>query len=224
MTLATTVTEITKMLWSAGITSPVDYIEQLGLLMALHELPELPVPLRWAAWRELDAPAMLATVRDQVVPAALARLNGQGTLFQDLAFLIGRSDTLAQIVERIDDLPWADGRADLLGDAFECLLAQMQETGVHGQFRTPGHIARFLVQALDPQPGETVWDPACGTGTLLLEAIRCCPRVGIGATRSTGGWPAWRSSTCTATGCPWGQLPSATRWPGPWKKMGRASR
>ena len=59
-----------------------------------------------------------------------------------------------------------------LGNAFEYLLQCMGTQGENGQFRTPRHIIDFMVRCLDPQPGEAILDPACGTGGFLVSAYR----------------------------------------------------
>ena len=64
--------------------------------------------------------------------------------------------------------------ADIMGDAYEYLLkkfADIQKKNA-GEFYTPRTIVKLMVQMLAPQPGETVYDPACGTGGMLIEAIR----------------------------------------------------
>jgi len=59
-----------------------------------------------------------------------------------------------------------------LGNAFEYLLQDMGTQGANGQFRTPRHIIDFIVACLDPQPGDKILDPACGTGGFLVSAFR----------------------------------------------------
>lgn len=59
-----------------------------------------------------------------------------------------------------------------LGNAFEYLLQCMGTQGENGQFRTPRHIIDFMVRCLDPQPGDRILDPACGTGGFLVSAYR----------------------------------------------------
>ena len=59
-----------------------------------------------------------------------------------------------------------------LGNAFEYLLQCMGIQGENGQFRTPRHIIDFIVACLDPQPGDTILDPACGTGGFLVSAYK----------------------------------------------------
>jgi len=67
---------------------------------------------------------------------------------------------------------FAYSHSEELGNAFEYILSVMGAQGDNGQFRTPRHIIDFMVGCLDPQPGQTVLDPACGTGGFLVSAFR----------------------------------------------------
>jgi len=67
---------------------------------------------------------------------------------------------------------FAYSHSEELGNAFEYLLQCMGTQGENGQFRTPRHIIDFIVACLDPQPGESVLDPACGTGGFLVSAYK----------------------------------------------------
>ena len=76
--------------------------------------------------------------------------------------------------------------ADLMGDAYEILLKKFADDSKAqaGEFYTPRSVVSLLVRILDPQPGETVYDPACGSGGRLIEAIRymhddtlCCGSI-----------------------------------------------
>ena len=79
-----------------------------------------------------------------------------------------------------------DYPADLMGDAYEILLKQFADESKKkaGEFYTPRSVVRLLVRLLDPQPGESVYDPACGSGGMLIEAVRhmhndslCCGAI-----------------------------------------------
>lgn len=79
-----------------------------------------------------------------------------------------------------------DYDADIMGDAYEMLLKQFADLSKAkaGEFYTPRSVVRLLVKILDPQPGETVYDPACGSGGMLIEAVhhmkndqRCCGAI-----------------------------------------------
>lgn len=79
-----------------------------------------------------------------------------------------------------------DYGADLMGDAYEMLLKQFADLSKAkaGEFYTPRSVVKLLVRILDPQPGETVYDPACGSGGMLIEAVhhmkndqQCCGAI-----------------------------------------------
>ena len=85
---------------------------------------------------------------------------------------------------------WAAARpqdADTKGDLFEHVLKQIKQAGELGQFRTPRHIIRAIVEMIDPKIGETIYDPAAGTAGFLVAAynhIRLANSSPTGFTRS----------------------------------------
>jgi type I restriction enzyme M protein len=116
------------------------------------------------------------------------------TLFADGIEALGSTDRAAHLPALFRDifrnafLKFRDGRiltlflnevngfayshSEELGNAFEYLLQCMGTQGENGQFRTPRHIIDFIVACLDPKPGETILDPACGTGGFLVSAYK----------------------------------------------------
>lgn len=79
-----------------------------------------------------------------------------------------------------------DYPADLMGDAYEVLLKKFADDSKAkaGEFYTPRPVVNLLIRILDPKPGETVYDPACGSGGMLIEAIHhmhhdnlCCGSI-----------------------------------------------
>ena len=79
-----------------------------------------------------------------------------------------------------------DYPADLMGDAYEILLKRFADDSKAkaGEFYTPRPVVSLMVRILDPQPGETVYDPACGSGGMLIEAVHhmhhdnlCCGSI-----------------------------------------------
>ena len=79
-----------------------------------------------------------------------------------------------------------DYPADLMGDAYEVLLKKFADDSKAqaGEFYTPRSVVQLLVRILDPKPGETVYDPACGSGGMLIEAVHqmnhsslCCGSI-----------------------------------------------
>jgi len=138
---------------------------------------------RWKNFRQLPSTVtdadrkkgqkgMLEVVRDDVF-AHFRKLNG-GTTFgeymQDAQLMVQKPGLLVSAVNMIDRLPITEG--DAKGDLYEYLLSKLTTAGINGQFRTPRHIIRFMVELLEPQPDETIADPACGTAGFLVGAMQ----------------------------------------------------
>lgn len=110
---------------------------------------------------------------DDETGSELAGLNGR---MADAYFQLdpNKGQVLHDAIDLIDKLfaQAGDGSAaqDLMGDTFEYLLSEVATAGKNGQFRTPRHIIRFMVELLDPKPGERIIDPAAGTGGFLFSA------------------------------------------------------
>jgi len=106
-------------------------------------------------------------------PSELASLNNR---MADAYFQLdpNKGKVLSDAIDAIDQLFARAGEGsaaqDIMGDTFEYLLSEMATAGKNGQFRTPRHLIRFMVELLDPQPGQRVIDPAAGTGGFLFSA------------------------------------------------------
>ncbi|WP_164057729.1 type I restriction-modification system subunit M [Serratia marcescens] len=83
-----------------------------------------------------------------------------------------KGKVLSDAIDAIDQLFARAGEGsaaqDIMGDTFEYLLSEVATAGKNGQFRTPRHLIRFMVELLDPKPGQSVIDPAAGTGGFLF--------------------------------------------------------
>lgn len=180
--------------WTGGITNPLTVIEQISFLMFARLLDVMETTgerkaertkkefhgrfkgaadaRRWKNFKQKDAAEMLRVVRDEVFPH-FRKLNG-GTTFaeymQDAQLMIQKPSLLVSAVNMIDKLPVTDG--DAKGDLYEYLLSKLTTAGINGQFRTPRHIIRFMVELLEPKPTETIGDPACGTAGFLVETMQ----------------------------------------------------
>ncbi len=121
----------------------------------------------------------LRSLEDRIGPGqngntTLGRISGR---LSDAYFIldVNKTETLKRSVSLIDDLfRQLDTRSvnsDIMGDIFEYLLEEVKESGKNGQFRTPRHVIRLMVQLLNPELGKTVLDPACGSGGFLLNTF-----------------------------------------------------
>lgn len=129
---------------------------------------------KWSAWNHMNAEDMRKHILDRVFPFIKDLHEGEDTLFAqtmaDASFQIEKASLLQEAVSIIDKLDISAHRPDMQGDIFEELLSELQVSGKNGQFRTPRHIIRMMVQLIDPKIGETICDPACGTGGFLINA------------------------------------------------------
>lgn len=104
-------------------------------------------------------------------------LAGVTDRLKDAYFVLDKEKTatLTSAVQIIDELfrqlDERSANADIMGDIFEYLLGEISSSGKNGQFRTPRHIIRFMIELLDPPVGSRVLDPACGTGGFLVNTL-----------------------------------------------------
>lgn len=128
--------------------------------------------LRWSSWaKALNGERLVSWVRDEVF-AFYGEIAKDGvTNFMDGARLVFDEPTvLSQVLTRVEDLQLDRMDSDTKGDLFEHVLRQIKQAGELGQFRTPRHVIRAIVQMLDPRLGETIYDPAAGTAGFLVAA------------------------------------------------------
>lgn len=159
----------------------LDYIEQLTFLLFLkmadeqHQLTGtrvVPEGYDWASLLVLDGDELETHYRKLL--EELGRQPGAlGAVFQKAQNKIQQPATLRKlIVDLIGADDWSSMDADVKGDAYEGLLAKGISDGGSkaGQYFTPRPLIRAVIDVMDPQPGDTIVDPACGTGGFLLVA------------------------------------------------------
>lgn len=135
-------------------------------------------PLRWSHFRELAPEPMFATVRDEVFPfiktlGQKGDADGEGGStythhMRDALFLMPTPRVLSNVVDQLDAIDMND--ADTKGDLYEYMLGKIASAGQNGQFRTPRHIIRLMVEMTAPTPSDVICDPACGTAGFLNAA------------------------------------------------------
>lgn len=128
--------------------------------------------MRWSIWANAMSGEQLVTfVRDEVFPFFATIGDAFGMSFMSQARLsIDEPTVLTQIVTLVNELRLEQADPDTKGDLFEHVLRQIKQAGELGQFRTPRHIIRAIVDLVDPKIGETVYDPAAGTAGFLVAA------------------------------------------------------
>ena len=128
--------------------------------------------LRWSSWANaLNGERLVTWVREEVFPFyAEVAAEGVTDFMAGARLVIDEPTGLSQVVSQVNDLHLERVDADTKGDLFEHVLRQIRQAGELGQFRTPRHVIRAMVQLVDPRLGETVYDPAAGTAGFLVGA------------------------------------------------------
>src|SRR5689334_19256890 len=124
---------------------------------------------RWSRFKHLAPADMFEVISEHVFPF-LRTLGGDNSTYahhmKDARFTIPTPALLAKVVDLIDNVPMED--RDTKGDLYEYMLGKIAAAGQNGQFRTPRHIIRLMVEMVEPKPTDTVCDPACGTCGFLV--------------------------------------------------------
>ncbi|HVY17234.1 MAG TPA: class I SAM-dependent DNA methyltransferase [Rhodopila sp.] len=127
--------------------------------------------LRWSRFKNFAPRDMFTVVAEHVFPF-LRTLGGDGSTYshhmRDARFTIPTAALLARVVDMLDAVPMED--ADTKGDIYEYMLGKIATAGQNGQFRTPRHIIRLMVEMMAPTPRDIIVDPACGTCGFLVAA------------------------------------------------------
>ncbi|GMV83794.1 MAG: hypothetical protein AMXMBFR7_49780 [Planctomycetota bacterium] len=125
--------------------------------------------LRWSRFKNFDPKDMYTVLAEHVFPF-LRTLGGDNSTYahhmKDARFTIPTPALLAKVVDLIDHVPMED--RDTKGDLYEYMLGKIATAGQNGQFRTPRHVIRLMVELVAPTPKDVVCDPACGTSGFLV--------------------------------------------------------
>jgi type I restriction enzyme M protein len=196
--LRSQVDKIWSIFWTGGITNPLSVIEQFTYLLFIKGLDDKQKEeerlaefvgttfqkifsddqkeLRWHTFKQMSATEMYETVFKKVFPFIKTMHGDKDSAFtkymDDAIFMIPTPQMLEKIVTNIDGLPVKEGNTsdDTKGDLYEYLLSKVATAGTNGQFRTPRHIIKMMVDLMRPTPTDIIVDPAAGSAGFLVEA------------------------------------------------------
>ena len=131
--------------------------------------------LKWSVFHELPAAEMYTLMQEWVFPF-IKTLHGDkdsaySKYMDDAIFKLPTPLLLSKVVDALDEiyrLMSQSQAADVRGDTYEYLLEKLKQSGRNGQFRTPRHIIRMMVELMDPKADDVICDPACGTSGFLV--------------------------------------------------------
>ena len=130
--------------------------------------------LRWSTFKNYDPETMYRIVSKDVFVFIKTLSEGKESAYsrfmENATFLIQSPRTLTKIVEGIDHLDM--NNKDTMGDVYEYVLSKMAASGNNGQFRTPRHIIRMMVEIMQPTLKDTICDPAMGSAGFIVESAK----------------------------------------------------
>ena len=159
-----------------------DREKELELLRDDYASPLAP-ELRWCNWAAdeegITGDALLDFVNNTLLPRLKNLVTGGDRVavlirsaFEDANNYMKNGTLMRQVINKINGIDFnASDDRHLFGDIYEKLLKDLQSAGNAGEFYTPRAVTRFIVEQVDPRLGESVLDPACGTGGFLVCAI-----------------------------------------------------
>lgn len=178
--------------WTGGLANPLDAIEQFSYLLFLKRLddrenaaqkqakrkgtayqPKVPQEMRWGYWTKFPAEEMLNHLKKVIFPQLSSLSDGDSSFaayMRGAECKINKPSLLVEAVNLIDEMKISEQNQDVQGDLYEYLLSHLSIAGRNGQFRTPRHIIRMMVEMLDPKPRERIGDLAGGTAGFLVNA------------------------------------------------------
>ena len=131
--------------------------------------------LKWSVFRDFPADRMYSIMQEWVFPFIKTLHSDKNSAYSkymdDAIFKLPTPLVLSKVVDSLDEIYAMMNEvqtADVRGDVYEYLLSKIAQSGLNGQFRTPRHIIRMMVEMMDPSSDEVICDPACGTSGFLV--------------------------------------------------------
>lgn len=133
--------------------------------------------LKWSVFHDFPAGKMYTVMQEWVFPFIKTLHSDKNSAYSkymdDAIFKLPTPLVLSKVVDSLDEIYRLMSEVkdvDIRGDVYEYLLSKIAQSGLNGQFRTPRHIIRMMVELMQPQPGDVICDPACGTSGFLVTA------------------------------------------------------
>lgn len=176
---------ISQLCWLFFLKIIDDQDQELELMREGYQSP-VPAQFQWRNWAAdpegLTGEALLAFVNEELFPAMKGlKPSGQPgdrrrvvrDVFEDAYNYMKSGQLLRQVVNKINDVDFNNlTERQHFGDVYEQLLNDLQSAGNAGEYYTPRAVTAFMVDRIDPKPGEIIFDPSCGTGGFLTCAMK----------------------------------------------------
>jgi type I restriction enzyme M protein len=174
---------LSQLVWMFFLKIIDDQDRELELTKENYASP-IPVELQWRTWAAdpegITGDTLVEFVNDTLFPQlkALPILAGPRAkvvrdVFEDTFNYMKSGQLMRQVINKVNSVDFNNlTERQHFGDIYEQLLNDLQNAGKAGEYYTPRAVTAFMVQQIDPKPGEIMFDPACGTGGFLTCAMR----------------------------------------------------
>ena len=175
---------ISQLCWMFFLKIIDDQDQEMELMQEEYKSP-IPEKYRWRTWAAdpegITGEDLLTFINDKLFPA-LKELPVSGKdgrrrvvrdVFEDAYNYMKSGQLMRQVINKINSVDFNNLKErQHFGDIYEQILNDLQSAGNAGEYYTPRAVTSFMVDRIDPKPGEILFDPACGTGGFLTCAIR----------------------------------------------------
>ena len=161
-----------------------DDTEQEAELLVKSYQSAIPKRFRWSTWAAnpegITGEELMSFINTEMFPKLKElkpskdnhRANVVRSVFEDAYNYMKSGTLLRQVINKVNEVDFNSSHdRHLLGDLYEKILKDLQSAGNAGEFYTPRAVTQFMAETLDPQAGEKILDPACGTGGFLVCTI-----------------------------------------------------
>ena len=175
---------ISQLCWMFFLKIIDDQDQEMEVMGEDYTSP-IPERFQWRTWAAdpegITGEELLTFINAELFPAlknlptdqAGARGRVVRDVFEDAYNYMKSGQLMRQVVNTINDIDFNNlTERQHFGDIYEQILNDLQSAGNAGEYYTPRAVTAFMVDRIDPKPGETVFDPACGTGGFLTSALR----------------------------------------------------
>ncbi len=176
---------ISQLCWMFFLKIIDDQDQELEMMRKGYSSP-IPKKLQWRAWgadpEGATGQELLDFINDTLFPtlqelptagASGNRARVVRSVFEDAYNYMKSGQLMRQVINKINEVDFNNlSERQHFGDIYEQVLNDLQSAGNSGEYYTPRAVTAFMVQQVDPKPGEVLFDPACGTGGFLTCSIR----------------------------------------------------
>lgn len=176
---------LSQLCWMFFLKIIDDQDQQLEVMQDNYLSP-IPEPFQWRTWAAdpegITGDKLLEFINAELFPA-LKELTAAGatanrarvvrSVFEDAYNYMKSGQLMRQVINKISGVDFNDlAERKHFGDIYEQLLNDLQSAGNAGEYYTPRAVTAFMVDRIDPKPGEVLFDPSCGTGGFLTCSVR----------------------------------------------------